>query len=140
MRKRSIEGNVVLLYTESRIYSPSFTNLDAKDKSMKDFFANASHELKTPIMVIKGYSDGLRDGIVTQGKVCQIIEKETERMTALINDILEFSKLDSGIVKPHIAEYDVREILYDAAGDRGFCGAKGNSYQIRYARAAFVFM
>lgn len=98
----------VLLYLVSR---QTIRVLDAKDKSMKDFFANASHELKTPIMAIKGYSDGLRDGIVTQGKTCQVIEKETERMTTLINDILEFSKLDRGIVKPHIGEYDVREIL-----------------------------
>lgn len=103
----------VLLHLVSR---HTIRVLDAKDQSMKDFFANASHELKTPIMAIKGYSDGLRDGIVTQEKACQVIEKEMERMTALINGILEFSKLDSGIVNPHTAEYDVREILYDAAG------------------------
>lgn len=81
---------------------------------MKDFFANASHELKTPLMAIRSYADGLESGLVEQGKACSIIVKEADRMTSLVNDILEFSKLDSGTVQPHMAENDVREILYDA--------------------------
>jgi len=103
----------VLVYLVSR---HATRVLDAKDESMKEFFANASHELKTPIMAVRGYSDGMRDGIVTQQQACQIIEKETERMTALINDILELCKLDSGLAKPNIEECDIREILYDDAG------------------------
>lgn len=84
-----------------------------KDESMKNFFANASHELKTPLMAIRGYADGIRAGIVEQDKACAVISKETERMTGLVNDILEFSKLDSGVAQPYMAENDVREILYD---------------------------
>lgn len=101
----------ILLYCVERY---TVKSLDSKDKGMKDFFANASHELKTPLMAIRSYADGLESGLVEQGKACSIIVKEADRMTSLVNDILEFSKLDSGTVQPHMAKNDVREILYDA--------------------------
>lgn len=88
--------------------------LDSKDRSMKGFFANASHELKTPLMAIRSYADGLESGLVAQDKACAVITKEADRMASLVNAVLEFSKLDSGTVQPHMAENDVREILYDA--------------------------
>ncbi|HCT92812.1 MAG TPA: hypothetical protein DF613_15745 [Lachnospiraceae bacterium] len=88
--------------------------LDRKDQSMQDFFANASHELKTPLIAIRGYAEGLENNIVSHEKVCAVMVKETERMSGLVNSILELSKLDGGVVQLHIAENDVREILYDA--------------------------
>lgn len=100
-----------LLYLVSR---QTIHVLDAKDKGIKDFFANASHELKTPLMAIRGYVDGWREEIVPKEKACYVIDKEIERMTELINNILEFSKLDGGVLEPHFAENDIREILYDA--------------------------
>lgn len=90
--------------------------LDEKDEGMKNFFAGASHELKTPLMAIRGYADGIKAGIVDQDKACSVIAKESDRMTDLINNILEFSKLDSGVAQPHMTENDIREILYDAIG------------------------
>lgn len=90
--------------------------LDEKDDSMKNFFSGASHELKTPLMAIQGYADGMKAGIVDIDKGCSVIGKETDRMTGLINSILEFSKLDSGMAQPHMAKNDIREILYDAVG------------------------
>lgn len=101
----------ILLYCVQRY---TVKVLDSKDKSMKNFFANASHELKTPLMAIRSYADGLESGLVEQKKACTIITKEADRMASLVNAILEFSKLDSGTVQPHMAENDVREILYDA--------------------------
>lgn len=88
--------------------------LNEKDQEMKDFFANASHELKTPLMALKGYTDGLENGLVSREEACAVLSRETERMESLIGTILEFSKLDSGIVTPHLEVNDVREILYDA--------------------------
>ena len=90
--------------------------LDQKDMGMKNFFANASHELKTPLMAIRGNVDGIRNGYVTSEKGCDIIDRETERMSDLIGSILDLSKLDSGTVRPDITKNDIREIVYDAAG------------------------
>ncbi len=90
--------------------------LDKKDTGMRNFFANASHELKTPLMAIRGNVDGIRSGYVEPEKAYDVIEKETERMSALIGSILDLSKLDSGAVHMEVTMNDVREILYDAAG------------------------
>lgn len=90
--------------------------LEKKDNGMRNFFANASHELKTPLMAIRGNVDGIRSGYVEPEKAYDVIEKETERMSALIGSILDLSKLDSGTVHMEVTMNDVREILYDAAG------------------------
>ena len=90
--------------------------LEKKDNGMRNFFSNASHELKTPLMAIRGNVDGIRSGYVEPEKAYDVIEKETERMSALIGSILDLSKLDSGAVHMEVTMNDVREILYDAAG------------------------
>lgn len=88
--------------------------LNEKEAGMKNFFANASHELKTPLMALKGYTDGLEGGLVGREKACAAMSRETERMESLVGAILELSKLDSGMVTPRRSVNDVREILYDA--------------------------
>jgi len=65
-------------------------------------------------MAIRGYADGMERGIVTVPEGCAVIGRETDRMSALVGQILEASKLDSGAVRLHMEENDVREILYDA--------------------------
>lgn len=101
----------VLLYAVAK---HTITILYEKDKNIKEFFSNASHELKTPLMAVRGYAEGLSEGIVEYKKACSVIVKETERMSSLINTILEISKLDSGMIQTHMAKNDIREIIYDA--------------------------
>lgn len=104
-------GIAILLYLYGRA---TIRLLDQKDQSMRDFFANASHELKTPLMTVQSYADGLSHGLVSQDKALRIIDRETTRMAQLINGILTFSKLDSGMLQPARDECDLRELLYDA--------------------------
>ena len=69
----------------------------------QEFFTNASHELKTPLTSIKGYTELLGSGIVTKEEVRRDflgrIEKEVDHMTNLINDILMISKLEANEVE-----------------------------------------
>ena len=65
----------------------------------KDFVANVSHELKTPITSIKGFSETLLDGAMENKETLEaflnIILKESDRLQSLINDLLELSKIEN---------------------------------------------
>ncbi len=71
--------------------------LSSIDTMQKDLMANISHDLRTPLTMISGYSEVMRDipGEMTAENM-QIIIDETERLTALVNDILDLSKLSGG--------------------------------------------
>lgn len=71
----------------------------ALDNARKSFINNVSHELKTPIAIISGYAEGLCEGISDDPKIireyCQIINDESQKMNALVVELLELSKLES---------------------------------------------
>lgn len=73
-------------------------NLIRYDRVQKTFIQHASHELKTPIMVIKSYAQSLKDGIMPQEtleKTMDVILEEAERMERRVKDMIYFTKLDS---------------------------------------------
>lgn len=88
---------------------------DRLDESLEIAFANASHELKTPLMAIRGYSEGLQCGAVDKEFACERIVVASERMAETIDGILKISQIDSGLRKPILGKWDVREIVYDEA-------------------------
>ncbi len=71
----------------------------ALDNARKSFISNVSHELKTPIAIISGYAEGLCEGISSDPEIIkeyyQIIYDESQKMNALVVELLELSKLDS---------------------------------------------
>lgn len=82
-------------------------NLINYDKAQKTFIQHASHELKTPIMVVKSYAKSVKDGIFPQENIEQamdVIIEETNRMEKRVKDMLYFTKLDS--VKEEIIQRD----------------------------------
>lgn len=73
-------------------------NLIKYDKSQKTFIQHASHELKTPIMVVKSYAKSVKDGIYPQENIEQamdVIIEEANRMEKRVKDMLYYTKLDS---------------------------------------------
>ena len=73
------------------------TDIKRLENMRSEFVANASHELKTPLTSIKGFSETLRyvDDSETKNKFLDIIDKESERLTNLINDILILSNIEN---------------------------------------------
>ena len=75
-----------------------------KEKTIRqEFFSNASHELKTPLMSISGYAEIMKNNMVPPDKVPDFagrIYEEASRLTNLVQDIIEISKLDEGISMP----------------------------------------
>src|SRR6266567_6959430 len=80
-----------------------------------DFVSNVSHELRTPLALIRLYAETLELGrITTQEKkqeYYRIIRKESERLTALINNILDFSRIEAGRKEYEFRETDIAELV-----------------------------
>jgi two-component system, OmpR family, phosphate regulon sensor histidine kinase PhoR len=89
------------------------------DEIRRDFAANASHELRTPLTSIRGFVEALEDGAVadppTSRRFLEKIRLHADRMAALITDLLELSRLESGERPPRWGEVAPRELLEEAA-------------------------
>jgi len=95
------------------------TKLRQLDEMKTDFVSTVSHELRTPLTSIKGYASLLADGKLgdlneKQKRSAQIIDHESDRLTDLINDILDLSRLESGKGKAKLEEHDIRDCLENA--------------------------
>src|SRR5262249_23562030 len=84
-------------------------------KLKSDFVSNVSHELRTPLSLIRLYAETLELGrIQTRDKIeeyYRIIRKESERLTALINNILDFSRIEAGRKEYEFRETDIAELV-----------------------------
>jgi signal transduction histidine kinase len=80
-----------------------------------DFVSNVSHELRTPLSLIRLYAETLEMGRVSSPEKYQqyysIIRKESERLTALINNILDFSRIEAGRKEYDFRETDIAELV-----------------------------
>jgi signal transduction histidine kinase len=80
-----------------------------------DFVSNVSHELRTPLSLIRLYAETLEMGRLTSPEKYQeyyrIIRKESERLSALINNILDFSRIEAGRKEYDFRETDIRELV-----------------------------
>jgi len=79
------------------------TDLKKVEQVRKDFVANASHEIKTPITAIKGFADTLLEGALDDRehalKFLQAIKANSERINSLVDDLMTISKIEMGVVK-----------------------------------------
>ena len=89
-------------------------DIEKEAERQQTFFQNASHELKTPLMAIQGYAEGIQAGVMDTGSAAEVILKESDRMTELVDELLDISKIDMGWQPLALSEMDVRELLYDS--------------------------
>lgn len=83
------------------------------NKAKSDFLAQMSHELRTPLNAITGYLYMLSNTVLdeNQKKYCDIIELSSENLLGLINNVLDFSKIESGRMEFEISEFDLHGLL-----------------------------
>jgi len=89
--------------------------LQELDRLKDDFISTVTHELRTPLTSIRAFSEILREdpklALPQRMKFLDIIAKETERLTRLINQVLDLAKIESGTAEWHATSVDMREIL-----------------------------
>jgi len=91
-------------------------SLESSEKSRREFIANVSHELKTPMTTIAGFADGILDGTIPkekQGEYLRIISSETRRLSRLVRSMLDMSQLQ-GDEKTEMKEFDLTEVACQA--------------------------
>lgn len=82
----------------------------------RNFIANISHELRTPMTTIGGFIDGIIDGTIEKDKsdqYLQIVSNEVKRMTRLVEGMLNLSKLEAGKIKIRPVEFDFKQLIID---------------------------
>jgi signal transduction histidine kinase len=98
-----------------------------------DFVSNVSHELRTPLSLIRLYAETLELGRLgtaeKQQEYYRIIRKESERLSALINNILDFSRIEAGRTEYDLRETDMRELVH----------ATLDSYRYQIEQNGFAF-
>lgn len=91
------------------------TEIKKLEQVRKDFVANVSHELKTPITAIKGFADTLLDGALgdheNATRFVQTIKSNSERINALVDDLMTISRIELGVIKVEKSMIDIEGVF-----------------------------
>ena len=126
-----------------------------QERMRREFSANVSHELKTPLTSINGFAELMRSGLCDEEKMIEFagdIYRESQRLIALVNDIIRISELDEGAIHTTTEKVDIVkaaqdtiDILQPAADKRGIsitlqapCGEDGSCRPVRVVGSDYL--
>ena len=94
----------------------AFNNMSGQvqrtQQTQRDFLANVSHELKTPLTSIQGYSQAILDGAASNpARAARVIYDEAGRMGRLVEDLLDLARIESGQAQLRREYIDLGELL-----------------------------
>ncbi len=101
----------------SRAFNTMTERISRNDENRREFVANVSHELRSPITAISGFVTGMLDGTIPPEehvKYLEIVEGETKRLTKLIADLLALSRLEREDAALTLTDFDICELLRQA--------------------------
>lgn len=102
----------------AQTFNSMAVNLESIDKSRSQFMGNLAHELRTPMTSVKGFVDGMLDGTIPPelyNHYLGVVSQEVGRLTRLIQNMLDISKLEAGEYQVNARSYDVWESITGAA-------------------------
>lgn len=85
------------------------------DTMRKQFVANVSHEMKTPLALVQIYCDNLKNNVdgIDKEKYCDIIIEETQRLNKIVGDMLSVSRLENELLQPYKVSLDYSDIVQE---------------------------
>ena len=93
------------------------------DEMRKDFIANVSHELKTPIALIQGYAEGLTEGMAedpdSRDYYCEVIMDEAGKMNTMVRQLLNLTELEFGSDRLNRERFDLTDLIRGVIGSAG---------------------
>ncbi|MBI4571455.1 MAG: HAMP domain-containing protein [Chloroflexi bacterium] len=104
----------------ARAFNVMARQVSGSHQMMRDLLANVSHELKTPLTSIQGFSQAMEEGAISSPdeyrQAGRIINQETQRMRRLVDDLIELSRLESGQAQVEREPVDLARLLRACAG------------------------
>ncbi len=104
----------------ARAFNVMARQVSGSHQMMRDLLANVSHELKTPLTSIQGFSQAMEEGAISSEEdyrqAARIINEETQRMRRLVDDLIELSRLESGEAVVEHEPVDLAGVLRVCAG------------------------
>jgi signal transduction histidine kinase len=111
------ESNIEELDELSNVLTVASTEMNKTNELRRDLLANVSHDLKTPLTMIKAYAEKVRDlsykDDEKRTKDLNVIIQESDRLNNLVNDLVELSKIENGNVELKIDKYDLIDEIED---------------------------
>ncbi len=99
----------------ARMFNEMTTQVRASQQSQRNFVANVSHELKTPLTSIQGFSQAILDGTAATGEeqkqAAEVIFSEAGRLNRMVNDLLDLARLEGGTMTLERAPVDLNALL-----------------------------
>lgn len=118
------DGNIMELHSLGQTFNNMAESLRQSDESRKAFIADVTHELRTPLTVIKGTVETLEDGALDdtegRGPLLASMQRETDRLIRLVNELLVLVRADAGSLQLELESID----LFEHASSR--CGILAN--------------
>lgn len=116
------------------------SELSKSDELRRELMANVSHDLRTPLTMITGFAEVMKDipGENT-GENIQIIIDESKRLTELVNDMMDISKLQSGTAELQLSKVNITDLITEILERfSGFCNTNGYKISFLYNEKAEV--
>ena len=108
--------------------------LSKADRMQKELIANVSHDFKTPLTMIKAYAEMIievsGDDKAKREKAARVILEESDRLASLVSDVLDLSKIRSGIQALDLQVFDLSAYLQDVLGRFEFLSEQGYTFSV----------
>ena len=112
---RELENTISELKTANIKLSKDIEEKNQIDEMRKEFLSHVSHELKTPIALIQGYAEGLKENISDDPEsrefYCEVIMDEADRMNAMVKKLMALNELEFGTDKINMERFDLVELM-----------------------------
>lgn len=110
-----LEAAITELKTANYHLQKDIEKKEKLEQMRTDFFGNVSHELKTPIALIQGYAEGLKEGISddpeSRGFYCDVIMDEAAKMNQMVKNLLTLNQMEFGDDNVEFSRFDLTEII-----------------------------
>lgn len=130
----SLESTISELKTANNELKKDIEKKEQIDEMRKDFLSNVSHELKTPIALIQGYAEGLKDGISDDPEsmefYCDVIIDESAKMNTMVKKLLDLNRLEFGNDIVSMERFDIVALVRNYLQSAGIL-IKQNEISIR---------